>query len=102
MCKLDLEFPRPRRCMQCENIEDQLAPVDDLAAEGGFEIAALRRSQRVVEDDRLRSRAIDEFLEFGDLSASDAGGGGRSADPLRQRCDHLEPGGTTKRRELGQ
>ena len=46
---LQLAFARPRAPR--EDVEDELRPIDDLAADRLFDVAQLRRRQLIVEDD---------------------------------------------------
>jgi hypothetical protein len=56
-----------------EDIENQLAAVDDAELEFIFEVARLRGAERVVEDGERRVAFAREFAHFGGLAAADEG-----------------------------
>ncbi len=56
-----------------EDIEDELAAVDDAEFELVFEVARLRGAERVVEDGERRVAFAREFAHFGGLAAADEG-----------------------------
>jgi hypothetical protein len=68
---LQLALGRPRALR--EDVEDEGAPVDDLAAEGLLQVALLRGRQSVVEHDHVAVRRRDEALHLLDLAGADVG-----------------------------
>jgi hypothetical protein len=56
-----------------EDVEDELAAVDDAELEFVFEVARLRGAERVVEDGERGVAFVREFAHFGGLAAADEG-----------------------------
>jgi len=51
-----------------ENVEDQLAAIDDAKIQFLFEVARLRGAQRIVENRERRTGAMRDFLDLGSLA----------------------------------
>jgi hypothetical protein len=83
-----------------EDVQDQLAAVDDLALRLLLERPDLRRRQVVVEDDQRRLGQLDEVGELDDLSAADVGLPARLDPLLDELADHLGAGGLRQRPKL--
>ena len=56
-----------------EDVEDQRGPVDDVDLQAPFEIALLRRRERVVEDDQVGSVGRDPRRDLVDFAGTDEG-----------------------------
>ena len=69
----DLQFALERARALREDIENQLAAIDNAELELVFEIARLRGAERVVEDRERRAAFVGEFADLGGLAASDEG-----------------------------
>ena len=96
--KLRLLRRRPLR----EDVEDELRPVDDLAAERLFEVSRLAGAQVVVEDDHVGAHFVREGAHFLGLALADerrAVGAEAVLDHRRQRGD---AGRVGERLELSQ
>jgi hypothetical protein len=91
LCEFYLELPLACLGMAGENVEDELRTIDDVAWQPGFDVAELRGSEIVIEENKRRVGGGDDlnnFVEFaladqaegiGFLATLDEGGGnGRS------------------------
>jgi hypothetical protein len=70
---LDLEFAFEGVRALREDIENQLAPIDDANLELAFEIARLRGGQRVVENSERRALCLRELADLRGLALADEG-----------------------------
>ena len=61
--ELNLEPPFPAPRPLCENVEDKLGAVEDLAREQIFQIASLRRRQFIVKNNRRDVLVLERFLD---------------------------------------
>ena len=68
---LDLQLALQRARALRENIEDQLAAIDDAKIEFLFEVARLRGAQRVIENRERRTSPMRDFLDLGGLALAD-------------------------------
>jgi hypothetical protein len=68
---LDLQLALQRARALRENVEDQLAAIDDAKVEFLFEVAGLRRTERIVEDREGRTRPMRKFFNLGGLALAD-------------------------------
>ena len=73
--ELDLEFAFAGAGAVTEDLEDEGGAVEDLAAEGLFEVAGLGAGEFVVEDDRVDAEFAGLGGEFGGFAGTDEGGG---------------------------
>ncbi|WBL36204.1 hypothetical protein O0235_00895 [Tepidiforma flava] len=85
-----------------KDVEDEGGAVDDLDAEGLFEVALLGRRQFVVEDDDVGAVQADGFGNFLHFAAADVGGRVGVVDPLGEAGDDLRAGGAGELGELVQ
>ena len=73
-----------------EDVEDELAAVDDLHLQRAFEVALLRRRQRVVEDDDVGAALLHQRAHLLNLARADEGCRVDAPDRLqrlgRRRC----------------
>lgn len=99
---LDLQLALQRARALRENIEDQLAAIDDAKVEFLFEVAGLRRAQRVVEDREGRTRAMRDFLDLGGLALADKRARIGGLEPLRDGVGDFGAGGLSEGLELGE
>ena len=84
---LDLEPGRGGRRPAREDVEDQLAAIDDLALDGELQRADLGRCQLVVEDHEGRAGHLREVGELLDLSLAEIGLARRLATLLHELAD---------------
>ncbi len=71
LCKFYLHLALVAARALGENIEDQLAAIDDAHFERRFQIALLRRRQVFVDDDEVGVAFLQGLLNFVDLAAAD-------------------------------
>src|ERR1700694_3542696 len=90
---LDLQLALQGARALRENIEDQLAAIDDAKVEFLFEVAGLRRASRVVEDREGRTRAMRDFLDLGGLALADKRARVGVLEPLRDGVGDFGAGG---------
>ena len=76
-----------------EDVEDQLAAVEDLDLGRFFQVADLRRRQVVVEEDDVGVGGRGLLLEFLDLALADVAGGVDLHAPLAEAADDEGAGG---------
>jgi hypothetical protein len=87
--QLALQGPRALR----ENIEDQLAAIDDAKIEFLFQIAGLCGAQRIVEDRERRTGAMRNFLDLRGLALADKGARVGGLEPLGDGIGNFGAGG---------
>ena len=90
--QLDLQLALEAARALREDVEDQRAAVDDLAAERLLEVALLCGRERVVEDDDVGGRRSSERLHLLDLAAADEGRRMDAAQRLDGLADHGDAG----------
>ena len=71
LCQLDLQLAFVAARALGENIENELAAVDDPDFERRFQIALLRRGQILVHDHEIGMAVAQRFLDLVDLAAAD-------------------------------
>ena len=86
---LKFAFARPRPLRK--DIENQLSPVENLALEGFFEVAALRGRKFVVENDGINVVLSAPFAEFSCLARAYIGPRNRRFELLRSLANHRCP-----------
>jgi hypothetical protein len=85
-----------------EDVEDQLRPIDHTGLERILELALLHRRQFVVDEQGIRARARERFLELDQLPFADVRAGLGSGRPLHELSDGLDPGGSCKLLQLAE
>jgi len=96
--ELAFEAPRPRG----EDVEDQLAPVEDLRVEPLGERALLAGAEILVDENDRRPVLLRGRLELLDLSLPDVGRRADLADVLVQGRDRLDASSARQSLELAQ
>ena len=71
MRDFDLQLALQRARALRENIEDELAAIDDAKVEFLFEVARLRGAERVIENRERRAGPMRDFLDLGGLALAD-------------------------------
>ncbi len=99
---LDLQLAFQSTCALRENIEDQLAAIDDAKIELLFKVARLRGAQRIIEDRERRTSPMRDFLDLGGLALADKGTRVGRLEPLRDGVDDFGAGGLGEGLELGE
>ena len=85
-----------------ENVEDQLAAIDDAKVEFLFEVAGLRSAERIVEDRERRTSPMRDFLDLGSLALADKGARVGGLELLRDGVGDFGAGGLGESLELGE
>jgi hypothetical protein len=93
---LALEAPRALR----EDVEDERAPVDDLARERLLQVALLRGRERVVEDDDVAAGRLEQVVDVGHLPRTDERRRMDAPELLDRLPDDLEARGVGQPAEL--
>jgi hypothetical protein len=88
--------------MAREDVEDELGAVDDVEVEDLFQIARLRRRQRVVEDHEVGAVVAAKRPQLVDLALADERAHVRFAALLHEVRDGLGTGRARQQLELGQ
>jgi hypothetical protein len=83
--QLDLEPAFSRACVRGEDVQDQLAAVEDLAVRDDLEVPNLRGGQVVVEDDHVHFILVGAVADLLGLAGADVEAGVR----LGALGDHL-------------
>ena len=91
--QLDLQAGLGGAGARGEDVEDQLAAVEDFDLGRFFQVANLRRRQIVVEDDHVGVRGLDLRLEFCDFALADVAGRIDFQTPLAEAADDDGAGG---------
>ena len=74
LCEFDLQLTFARACALSEDIEDKTGAVEHPAADGLFEIAFLRRRERVIEEYDIDVFSGGARANFLGLALADEGG----------------------------
>ena len=98
--ELDLELGFVAARARREDVEDDLGAVHDAHAETLFELDALHRRERFVEQDQRRAGGGQLALQRFDLALAEIEVGSGSVDPLDGPADDLRPGGIGEPLEL--
>ena len=85
-----------------ENVEDQLAPIDDAEIQFLFEVAGLRRAERIIEDRERRAGAMRDFLDLRGLALADKGARVGGLEPLGDSISNLSTCGFGEGLEFGE
>jgi hypothetical protein len=93
LSQLDLQFAGEAARPLGEDVENELAAVDHLDAQGALEVALLRRRQAVVENRDLRGALLHQGTHLLHLSRADEGGRMDTAHGLQRRACHFDAGG---------
>jgi len=99
---LDLQLALQGARALRENIEDQLAAIDDAKVELLLEVTGLRRAQRIVEDRERRTGALRDFLDLSSLTLADKSTRVGRLEPLRDGLGNLGAGSLGECLELGE
>jgi hypothetical protein len=76
-----------------EDVEDQLASIDDPQLERFFQIALLRRGEIFVDDDQIGAILAQAFLNLVDLATTDQGCRRNVSHLLRELDENRGAGG---------
>src|SRR5205823_7585508 len=69
--QLDLRLALPGARVQGEDVQDQRRAVDDLHSQALFEVSKLARRELVVQDHRVRPRAVHGVVQLPHLAPAD-------------------------------
>jgi hypothetical protein len=83
-----------------ENVEDQLAAIDDAKVEFLFEVAGLRGAERIVEDREGRTSPMRNLFNLGSLALADKGARVGGFELLRDGVGDFGAGGLGESLEL--
>ena len=91
--QFDLQLAFPRAGALREDVEDERRPVEHLALETRFQVAALGRGEFVVEDDRVHLLAAATRGKFVGFAAADERAGHRRLELLDSVANDFATGG---------
>ena len=90
---LDLQLALQRARALRENIEDELAAIDDAKVEFLFEVAGLRGAERIIENRERSASAVRDLFHLGGLALADKRARVRRLELLRDGLGDFGAGG---------
>jgi hypothetical protein len=99
---LDLQLALQGARALRENVEDQLAAIDDPKIEILLEVAGLRGAERIVKNREGCSRPMRDFFDFRGLALADKSARVGGLELLRDGLGNLGAGGFGEGLQLGQ
>src|SRR5580704_8079431 len=94
---LDLQLAFESARALRENIENQLTPIDDAKIEFLFQVARLRRTERIVENRKRGAGPMRDLLDLRGLALADEGPRVGRFELLRDGLGDLGAGGLGER-----
>ena len=100
--QLDLELALGADGVLGEDVEDQLRPVDHTRLQRVLERSLLHGRELVVDDQRLRARALERLLQLLELALADVGARVGPLAVLDELGHRLDAGGARELSQLGE